>query len=242
MVRLLIVLFLLITGFSSHLAADEKGQVSKALKKDVIVRVELGYLLSVPKDYDTKDSWPVVLFLHGSGERGDDLELVKMHGPPKLINEGKDFPFIAVSPQCPRDHSWDPFALTILLNEVMKDYKVDEDRIYVTGLSMGGFGAWELAAYAPDRFAAIAPICGGGELRWAKRIKDVPIWAFHGAQDKGVPLERSQEMIDAITRHGGTPKLTVYPDAGHDSWTETYNNPEFYEWLLAQKRKPQEKR
>lgn len=204
----------------------------------------MGYLLYLPKDYDTKESWPLVLFLHGSGERGDDLEMVKKHGPPKLVTEGKEFPFILISPQCPMGKSWEPYELNILLDDLIQKYKVDEDRICVTGLSMGGFGTWKLAAYMPRRFAAIAPICGGGDVNSARRLTKLPIWAFHGAKDKGVPVELTQEMIDAVTKNGGTPKLTIYPDAEHDSWTETYNNPEFYEWLLEQKRAdiPEERR
>lgn len=218
--------------------ADDAAQTSQRV--DTTVKVEMNYLLALPKDYDKQDSWPLVLFLHGAGERGDDLELVKKHGPPKLIGEGKDFQFIVVSPQCPKDVWWEPIELTALLDQVIKSHKVDEDRIYVTGLSMGGFGTWRLAAFTPDRFAAIAPICGGGEPYWARRFSHLPTWAFHGAKDKGVPLERSQEMVDAMKEKGGAPKLTVYPEAGHDSWTETYNNPAFYEWLLAQKRSPAE--
>ena len=101
---------------------------------------------------------------------------------------------------------------------------------------MGGFGSWRLAAHAPDRFAAVAPICGGGEVYWVIRFPHLAVWAFHGAKDFGVPLRRSQEMIDALKKIGGDPKFTIYPDAGHDSWTETYDNPELYEWLLKQKR------
>ncbi|HRA89435.1 MAG TPA: alpha/beta hydrolase-fold protein [Planctomycetaceae bacterium] len=236
MMRILALLLSVTAVLSLPASADDSGQSAKRL--DVQVRVEMGYLLYLPKDYETKESWPLVLFLHGSGERGDDLELVKKHGPPKLISEGKQFPFIVVSPQCPKDATWEPLKLTALLDEVVRNQKVDEDQICVTGLSMGGFGTWELAAYSPKRFAAISPICGGGEPRWAKRFAHLPTWAFHGAKDEGVPLKLSQEMIDAMTKNGGTPKLTIYPDAEHDSWTETYNNPEFYEWLLAQKRMP----
>lgn len=220
--------------FAAPALADDADQTSQRL--DVTVKVEMGYWLYLPKDYDTKESWPLVLFLHGSGERGDDLELVKKHGPPKLIAEGKEFPLIVVSPQCPKGKSWEPYELNVLLDDIVQKYKVDEDRICVTGLSMGGFGAWELAAHMPRRLAAIAPICGGGDLSSARRLTKLPIWAFHGAKDKSVPVERSQEMIDAVTKNGVTPKLTIYPEAEHDSWTETYNNPEFYEWLLAQKR------
>jgi len=234
MKRIVAPLLFLTVVFASPALADESGQTSQRL--DVTIRVAMGYLLYLPKDYDTKESWPLVLFLHGSGERGDDLELVKKHGPPKLIGEGKGFPFIVVSPQCPKSQSWEPLELTALLDEVTRTQKVDQDRIYVTGLSMGGFATWELAALTPNRFAAIAPICGGGEPYWTRRFKHLPTWAFHGARDTGVPVERTQEMVDALTKNGGTPKLTIYPEAEHDSWTETYNNAEFYEWLLAQKR------
>lgn len=216
---------------------EEGSGVQQAARLDTQVTVQLNYLLYLPKDDGNEALKPVLLFLHGAGERGDDLELVKVHGPPKLIAQGKHFPFIVVSPQCRKDQWWEPIELVALLDEIERKHKVDKDRIYVTGLSMGGFGTWRLAAYAPDRLAAIAPICGGGEPYWAKQFAHLPVWAFHGAKDPGVLLERSQVMIDAIKKNGGTPKFTIYPDAGHDSWTETYNNPEFYQWLLEQKRK-----
>ena len=229
-------LLLLVTS-ASHTANSEE---QKSAKLDTHVKVELSYLLYLPKDYDQQESWPLLLFLHGSGERGDDLELVKKHGPPKLIAEGKEFPFIVVSPQCPKERRWEPIELVALLDDLSNKYSVDSNRIYVTGLSMGGFGTWQLAAYAPNQLAAIAPICGGGEKFWAKQFAHLPVWAFHGAKDTGVPLERSQTMIDELKKRGGNPKLTIYPDAGHDSWTETYSNSKLYEWLLMQKRKNKE--
>jgi predicted peptidase len=221
---------------TSFVFGDDQPGNQKSARLDTQVKVQMDYLLYLPKDYDKQESWPLVLFLHGAGERGDDLELVKVHGPPKLIAEGKDFPFIVVSPQCPKERWWEPIELTALLDQIVKTHKVDEDRICVTGLSMGGFGSWRLAAYTPHRFAAIAPICGGGETYWTRRFPHLPVWVFHGAKDTGVPLERSQEMVDALKKAGGEPKLTVYPEAGHDSWTETYNNPKFYEWLMEQER------
>lgn len=236
MPRILLILLYAATLATAPSFAEDVTQTPKRLS--VQIPVEMDYLLYLPKDYDSKESWPLILFLHGSGERGSDLELVKKHGPPKLINEGKEFPFIVVSPQCRKDVWWEPNELTALLDDVVKTHKVDQDRICVTGLSMGGFGTWRLAAYTPERFAALAPICGGGEPYWASRFANVPTWAFHGAKDEGVPLRRTEEMIEAMRKKDGEPKLTVYPDAGHDSWTETYNNPEFYEWLLVQKRKP----
>ncbi len=223
-------------SLSSLALCDDQPSTQQAAKLDTQAKIEMGYLLYLPKDYESKESWPLLLFLHGSGERGDNLELVKKHGPPKLISEGKDFPFIVVSPQCPNDRWWEPMELVALLDDISSKYKVDKDRMYLTGLSMGGFGTWRLAFFAPHKFAAIAPICGGGETYWAKQIAYLPVWAFHGDKDTGVPPERSKVMVEAIKKHGGDPKLTIYAEAGHDSWTETYNNPKFYEWLLEQRR------
>jgi predicted peptidase len=217
-------------------AKEPAGGQQRGAHLDTTVRVEMDYLLYLPKNYEETKSWPLMLFLHGSGERGSDLELVKKHGPPKLIGEGQSFPFIVVSPQCPEDERWQPIELIALLDDLEKKYKVDPDRVYVTGLSMGGFGTWALAAHAPERFAAIVPICGGGETHWARNYGKLPVWAFHGAKDTGVPLRRSEEMIEAIKQRDGNVKLTVYPEAGHDSWTETYDNPQLYQWLLEQKR------
>jgi len=200
------------------------------------LQVTLDYLLFLPQDYDKKDAWPLMLFLHGAGERGNNLELVKKHGPPKIVESKRDFPFILVSPQCPANRWWQPMELAALLDEIAAKYKVDPDRIYVTGLSMGGFGTWALAAYCPERLAAIVPICGGGEAYWAEKYVHLPVWVFHGAKDKAVPAERSQQMVDALKKHGGSVKCTIYPEAGHDAWTETYENPELYQWLLEQKR------
>jgi predicted peptidase len=211
----------------------------RAARLDTQVRVTLDYLLYLPEDYEQREAWPLMLFLHGAGERGDDLELVKRHGPPKLVETNEGFPFILVSPQCKPDRWWEPVELTALVDEIVAKHRVDEDRIYVTGLSMGGFGTWSLAAHAPARFAAIVPICGGGERYWAKRLKHLPVWVFHGAQDRVIPVERSREMVDALNQHGGNAKLTIYPEAGHDAWTDTYDNPELYEWLLQQKRSDQ---
>ena len=191
------------------------------------------YLLYLPDGYGKDDAeWPLVMFLHGAGERGSDLELVKKHGPPRLIGEGKAFPFIMVAPQCPADQWWSEDVLSALLDKIEDEYRVDRSRVYVTGLSMGGFGTWRLAAHNPNRFAAIMPVCGGGDVSTVCSIKQVPAWVFHGAKDPVVPLAESQRMVDRLKSCGGDVTLTVYPEAGHDSWTETYNNPEVYSWLL----------
>jgi poly(3-hydroxybutyrate) depolymerase len=212
------------------------GQVAKVFEQDITTKVRLEYLLSLPADYEKSDKpWPLVLFLHGAGESGHELSKVKAHGPPKLVERKGPFPFILVSPQCP-GRGWSPEVLNALLDSLVKEYRVDKDRVYLTGLSMGGFGTWSLAAAHPEKFAAIAPICGGGNPADAPKLAKLPIWVFHGGKDPVVPLRRSEEMVEALKVAGGAPKFTVYPDAGHDSWTATYDNPEFYQWLLAQKR------
>lgn len=211
-------------------------QQSRKLERTI--KVDLNYLICLPKDYSERDSWPLLLFLHGSGEKGNDLEKVKIHGPPKLIAAGKEFPFIVVSPQCPSGRSWQAHELNALLDEIVEHHKVDQDRIYVTGLSMGGFGTWSLASFSPNRFAAIVPICGGGDPKMVRRIARIAVWVFHGAKDKAVPIEFSEEMVEALKKENANVKFTVYPEAEHDSWTEAYNDPQLYTWLLEQKRKP----
>jgi predicted peptidase len=222
-------------------AEDPKAEPGKQQPQELerTIKVTLNYLLYLPKDYEQRESWPLLLFLHGAGERGENLDRVKVHGPPKLIAAGKDFPFIVVSPQSPtRSRGWQAHELSALLDEIVEKYKVDEERIYVTGLSMGGFGTWSLAVFSPDRFAALVPICGGGDPNTVRRISHVAVWVFHGGKDPAVPLERSEKMVEALKKAGGNVKLTVYPEAGHDSWTEAYNDPELYKWLLQQRRTP----
>jgi predicted peptidase len=226
---------------SAWIGADDKGagskQQPKHFEKEITVQVKLDYLLYLPPGYDKEEkAWPLVLFLHGAGESGQDLNKVKVHGPPKLVEHGKEFPFIVVSPQAPR-MGWDAQTLNALLDDVVATHKVDKDRIYVTGLSMGGFGTWALAAAYPDRFAALVPICGGGNTTDAKKLKNIPIWVFHGAKDNVVPPGRSENMVKALKDAGAEHvKFTLYPNANHDSWTETYNNAEMWDWLLQQKR------
>jgi len=214
------------------------GEQSKQImEKEITIKIESQYWLYLPKNYEQDQTeWPLMLFLHGAGERGNDLKKVKIHGPPKLVQNGKHFPFIIISPQCPEEQWWSSDILDLLLKDVSKKYRIDENRIYVTGLSMGGYGTWDLAIKYPNRFAAIAPVCGGGDPTKASVLKDLPIWVFHGAKDEVVTLDKSQVMVDAIEKTGGSVKFTIYPEANHDSWTETYNNPELYEWFLAQSR------
>jgi len=203
----------------------------------VMRQAPMPHLLYLPPGYgrdgDNK-RWPVVLFLHGRGESGQNLELVKTHGPPKLVSQGKQFPFILVSPQT--DHGWNAAELGRLLDHIESHHAVDRSRRYVTGLSMGGFGTWSVLSAFPDRFAAAVMICGGGDPTHAARLQDTPIWLFHGDKDTVVPASRSQAIADALKAADGNVRFTVYSGVGHDSWTDTYNNPEVYQWMLAQRR------
>jgi predicted peptidase len=217
-------------------ASAQGVQQPKHFETQITVSAKLDYLLYLPKGYqDSTKEWPLMLFLHGAGESGSDLAKVKTHGPPKIVESKPDFPFILVSPQSP-GRGWNPETLNALLNDIQKNYRVDKDRVYLTGLSMGGFGTWALAAAHPEKFAAIVPICGGGNTADAAKLAKLPIWVFHGEKDPTVPVQNSKEMVAAIKAAGGNVKATYYPEAGHDSWTETYNNPELYKWLLEQKR------
>jgi len=232
-------------SMAAERTTEPGGQTEQMFQKEITTTVSLKYLLYLPKGYGEKkdQKWPLILFLHGAGERGGNLELVKKHGPPKLVDQGKEFPFIIVSPQCPSGSWWTEKldSLLALLDDIQSKHAVDPSRVYVTGLSMGGFGTWALGCRHPERFAAMTPICGGGDWFLAERLKDVPVWAFHGAKDPVVPLRESNEMVNALKKAGGDVQLTVYPEAQHDSWTETYNNPKLYEWFLSHSRKVESK-
>jgi len=233
-----------LTLFPVMARQSKDPQEAKSFSQKIKRTVGADYLLFLPQGYDAKKSkrWPLILFLHGAGERGTNVWLVAKHGPPKIVKEKADFPFIVVSPQCPAGQRWDNDTVLALLDEVSAKYRVDASRVYLTGLSMGGYGTWSLGLAHPERFAAIAPICGGGDpiallLGDAKRvnaIKKLPVWAFHGAKDPVVKVEESQRMVDALKKAGCKEvELTIYPEAQHDSWTETYNNPKLYEWFLT---------
>lgn len=212
------------------------AEFTKSYSKSVTRTYKYEYLVILPENYDPAKKLPLLLFLHGAGERGDDLQVVKKHGPFKELQKG-ELQAILVAPQCPAGEGWNAEVLSGLLDEVEKEYAVDKSRIYVTGLSMGGYGSWAVASFSPDRFAAVAPICGGGNPEDAKKLVNVPLWAFHGDQDTAVTLAKGQAMIDSLKEAGGNPKFTVYEGVGHDSWTQTYEDPEFYRWLFAQHRK-----
>lgn len=227
----------------SRLASDllePGGQYSQTFAKTITKDLSCKYLLFLPEGYGKGEKqWPLMMFLHGAIKRGGDLNKAKRQGPPKIVADRKDFPFIVVSPQCPPGDRWTKKTevLIHLLDDIVARYDVDTERIYLTGLSMGGYGTWSLASEYPERFAAIVPICGGGRRYMAMKLKDVPVWAFHGAKDNVVPLKESEEMVEAIKSRGGDAKLTIYPEARHDSWTETYNNQKLYDWFLEHRKK-----
>ena len=199
------------------------------------------YLLYLPKEYDNgKTKLPLMLFLHGRGESHGDLDLVAKWGPPRIVARGEDFPFILVSPQCPKDDRWESDEqqrrLTELLDHVIDKFGADQQRIYLTGLSLGGFGSWRMAADQPDRFAAVVPVCGKGDPSNADKLKNIPIWVFHGDQDRAVPFQDSVDMVEAIRAAGGTKvRFTTLEGIGHNSWSATYATPELYRWMLEQK-------
>ncbi len=247
--RILPSLLIASLGLASSPALLAEGtQSTGTYSVSVTKTVKMDYLIHLPEGYKAgaDKKWPLILFLHGSGERGTNVQKVAVHGPPKVAPTMKDFPFIVISPQCASGENWNDEALLGLLDEVSAKFPVNENRVYLTGLSMGGFGTWSLMGTAPQRFAAAAPICGGGNpLRLRLRapekqaaLKALPVWAFHGAKDTTVQLKESEVMIEALQKIGATDvKLTVYPEAQHDSWTQTYANPEFYKWLLSHERK-----
>jgi predicted peptidase len=228
-------------------AANESMQTPQRFEKKITHAVRLDYLLHLPSGYKRSgEGWPLMLFLHGAGERGSNVQNVAVHGPPKIVKTKRDFPFVLVSPQCPADRHWRDDELLALIDEIVSRHNIDTNRIYLTGLSMGGYGSWSLGTKYPERFAAIAPICGGGEqiaVLLASRSKkaalsSLGVWAFHGAKDPLVPLEESQRMTNAVMRAGcNDVKLTVYPEAGHDSWTQAYEEPEIWSWFLAHRRR-----
>jgi predicted peptidase len=246
-VAALLVMAALTSAQSVVIPGSPPKQTAREFQFTKTLSVKVNYLLFLPTGYDAKAEkrWPMILFLHGAGERGTNIWKVATHGPVKHVTGDSEFPFIVVSPQCPEQQVWSKDVLLALLDETTAKYAVDTNRIYLTGLSMGGYGTWDLGLTHPEKFAAIVPICGGGQMIGVilgsrdkgPALRSLGVWAFHGAKDPVVTLEESQRMVDALKR-AGVPdvKLTVYPEAQHDSWTETYKNPELYEWLLKHQR------
>jgi poly(3-hydroxybutyrate) depolymerase len=219
-------------------AASSASSPQRAMS--ATIPVSINYLLFQPKSYSAKGApVPLIVFLHGAGESGSDLNKVKKWGPPAIVESNPDFPFMVVSPQAPEGGGWDIDLLKGMLDDVLAKYNVDRHRVYLTGLSMGGFGAWTLAMRYPQYFAAIAPICGGGSTQLIANLRDVPTWVFHGKKDESVPEMASAMLVDALKAAGGNVKYTVLPEGGHvDSWVYAYDAKNgLFDWFLKQ-RKP----
>jgi predicted peptidase len=201
--------------------------------------IESKYVVFVPHSYDGNRPFPLILFLHGLGESGNDGQRqTKVGLGPAIEKREKTCPFLVIFPQSQK-RTWqagseDGLRALDILAEVGKEFRVDPERVYLTGISMGGFGTWSIAAKFPEKWAAIVPVCGGGNPANAARIKDIPCWCFHGQKDNVVPVQRSRSMIKALEQVGGHPKYTEYPGVGHNSWDNTYGTDELYDWMLKQ--------
>ncbi|WP_425447232.1 alpha/beta fold hydrolase [Dethiothermospora halolimnae] len=199
---------------------------------------KMKYLVNLPNDCEDKDNkkWPLMLFLHGAGERGDNLDDIKKYGVHRYL-ERKDIPFVVVSPQCPKDTFWDIHIkdLISIIKEVKTKYSIDDKKIYLVGISMGGHCAWNFAMQYPKLFAAVMPIAGGPMLsNYAERIKDIPIWTIHGKKDKVVSVEKSREIVFELQQLNGNIKYTEDSNSGHEICTTIFEKEEIYEWLLNQ--------
>ena len=218
-------------------AALAPGLNAQQVGKEFVQKTN--YLLYIPETYntDTSQRWPLVMFLHGSGESGNDVEKVKANGPPKLIAAGKQFPFLVVSPQAASSREgFQPLVLKELLDELKKNYRVDPDRVYLTGLSMGGYASWKLAQEYPEEFAAVIPVCGGGDTSTIWKLRHMPVWNFHGGQDRNVPISESEKMVSAVRKYNPAVRFTIYPETGHNSWEQAYDTDSLYSWMLSKTR------
>lgn len=196
---------------------------------------EMRYLIRYPDGFDPANAYPVILFLHGAGTRGDDIHKLQENPYFTITQTLEDFPFITVAPLCHSNTWFDLWQeLTGLVRHLVTLSYVDEARLYGMGASMGGYGTWQIAMSMPTYFAAIVPICGGGMYWNAGRLQNVPVWAFHGGKDPTVFPRESEAMVEAVNRLGGNARLTVYPDNGHDAWSDTYRDPAVFAWLLGQ--------
>ncbi|HLQ43435.1 MAG TPA: alpha/beta hydrolase-fold protein, partial [Planctomycetaceae bacterium] len=227
-------------GHASGADDGKRGFVEKVFKDDA---GEHRYAVFVPVAYSPSKIWPVMLFLHGAGERGSDGRAHLNVGLGPLVKAREtNFPAIVVFPQCENTHgralegwlagSADANRALRILEQVEKDYRIDPKRRILTGWSMGGFGAWSLAAADPARWSCLVPIAGGGQAAWAEKLKDVPIWAWHGDDDHAIVANRSREMIDALKAAGGTPRYTEIPSGDHDSWKIAYADDRLIAWML----------
>ncbi|WP_019554787.1 carboxylesterase family protein [Propionispira raffinosivorans] len=201
------------------------------------------YMLIFPAKYTkTENEWPLIFFLHGSSLRGENLDLVKEYGPTWIAEQRPNFPFVVLAPQCPEGDDWvnKSDILIALLDDVLKKYRIDQNRVYLTGVSLGGRGAWTLASHYPEYFAALAPLAAASQSLpacWNKQLLTIPVWAFHGEKDPIVPLKNDEALIDSLRNQGGTPRFTILPGQGHNiAWV--YKNKELYDWFLSNTRHP----
>lgn len=224
--------------------SEVKMLIRDTFIKKIEQELKLGYALEFPEKYDetvkSGEKLPLLLFLHGMGERGNDLEMLFKEGLPRLIKSGRKFPFLTLIPQCPEESLWtdETESLHALLKEIMEKYNVDEKRIYITGISMGGFETYEMAMAYPDLFAAAVPICGGVanlmKRSYLERLTNLPMWIFHGELDPLVDVSISKTIYQTLQDLGAKDvRLTTYPDLAHDAWTRTYDNEEFYTFLAS---------
>jgi predicted peptidase len=229
----------LAAGLALSVAVSAQAQQPVQKGRTATIQTKINYLTFLPKSYSAKGApVPLIIFLHGSGESGSDLNKVKAWGPPAIAEKDPEFPFMVVSPQAPQGEWWHARVLKGMIDEVLAKYNVDRRRVYLTGLSMGGYGAWDLAMNYPQYFAAIAPICGGGNTIRIGNLKKVPTWAFHGLKDDAVPEQESARMVAALKAAGGDVKYTVLPEAGHvDAWVYAYGEAGLFEWFLSHRRR-----
>ncbi len=192
------------------------------------------YVCSLPPNYTKADTWPLVVYLHGAGERGNDPQTLVPRGQFLTSSIPQEFPAIVLVPQCASERSWQPADVADLVETACRDYQIDLDRVYLVGSSMGGYGTWATAAEHPELFAAIMPICGGHDAKHVTALVEMPIWAFHGAKDEVVPVEQTTGVVEAIRAEGGNPKLTIYAEAGHDILRQVYETQELWHWLFEQ--------
>ena len=247
-----IFLLTLCLGFNLWLTAMAQKDSTAFLKFQYVEGNDtLPYRLLKPRKVDANTQYPLLIFLHGSGERGNDNEKHIKHIKEMVtLNANRmKYPCFVVAPQCPEKSKWieayntalsakpaKPMQMFIsLLEKILKEYPVDPSRIYITGVSMGGYGTWELISRYPEKFAAAVPVCGGGDEKMAAKIKNIPIWAFHGAKDNTVPPEKSRNMIKALQNAGASPGYTEYPDVEHPSWVHAYKDPYLVIWMFRQK-------
>ena len=237
--------------------SPETGFLNRTVTVD---GVTYKYQVFVPGNWNKKVKWPVILFLHGYGEEGDDGLLQTVGGLPVAIRSHVDrFPFVVAMPQCRKQDWWTNPAMEAqalkALDQTMQEFRGDPERVYLTGLSMGGYGTWALGSQQPGRFAALVPICGGIRLppgnhlvnahdtdasadpytTVAQKIGKTPVWVFHGGADDTVPVTESHKMVEALKAAGGDVRYTEYPGVGHNSWDKAYSEPELVPWLLGHK-------